>query len=64
MSFKDEDSPENTDKNVNKETDQSKKVGYVPEKKKKEKNCHNSSYSNIYNDIDHSSIAQECLANP
>ncbi|MDQ1275669.1 MAG: hypothetical protein QG610_1244, partial [Euryarchaeota archaeon] len=37
MSFKDEDSPENTDKNVNKETDQSKKVGYVPEKKKKRK---------------------------
>lgn len=35
MSFKDEDSPENIDKNVNKETDQSKKVGYVPEKKKR-----------------------------
>ena len=37
MSFTDEDSPENTGDNVNKETDQGKKAGYVPEKKKKKK---------------------------
>jgi hypothetical protein len=34
MSFKDKDLPGNTGKNVNKETDQSKKSGDVPEKKK------------------------------
>lgn len=37
MSFKDKDLPENTGKNVNKETDQSKKTGDVPEKKKKKR---------------------------
>lgn len=37
MSFKDKDLPENTGKNVNKETDPSKKAGDVPEKKKKRK---------------------------
>ncbi|WKZ20403.1 MAG: VWA domain-containing protein [Candidatus Jettenia sp. CY-1] len=37
MSFKDKDLPENTGKNVNKETDQSKKTGNIPAKKKKKK---------------------------
>lgn len=66
MSFKDKDLPENTGKNVSKETDPSKKAGDVPEKKKKKRKIVIIPLILIFITIliILYSIAQGCLANP